>query len=363
MRMRLCPSPPESAGLPSSVRSPPRQPPAPTTPAAPHRPPPHPPPGDGPHGSAPTHPTRRLLRPRRRPCPCPDQPPSPRPRSRTPARPRRTGARARRTGTRTHRRPAPPRPGRHQPRDRRTARGRRTGPGGRRPGPGPPGPGLRPVPQQRPAPPAAAAGRDRPPCRPGGRGAVRPRRSASPTSPTWTPTSPGSTPGEPLGERITVSGRLLDRDRPPRARPARRDLAGQRLRPVRPPARPAPGPARPQLHRRRPLSDRRRGPLRVHHRQARRLPVAQPPQRLAPGPHPLLALRHGVHPAAGHPDVLPRRPALPLRPDPRSVTDAAARARLVAAYDHELSRPEWSLGYRWDIVLDGPSATWIEEGR
>ncbi|HWM39512.1 MAG TPA: protocatechuate 3,4-dioxygenase subunit beta, partial [Streptomyces sp.] len=47
----------------------------------------------------------------------------------------------------------------------------------------------------------------------------------------------------------------------------------------------------------------------------------------------------------------------------QSVTDESARQALVAAYDHDLSRSEWSLGYRWDIVLDGPSATWIEEGR
>jgi protocatechuate 3,4-dioxygenase beta subunit len=45
------------------------------------------------------------------------------------------------------------------------------------------------------------------------------------------------------------------------------------------------------------------------------------------------------------------------------VTDAQARERLVASYDHDLSTSEWSLGYRWDIVLDGPAATWIEEGR
>ncbi|MDF6044686.1 protocatechuate 3,4-dioxygenase subunit beta [Streptomyces sp. JH14] len=47
----------------------------------------------------------------------------------------------------------------------------------------------------------------------------------------------------------------------------------------------------------------------------------------------------------------------------QSVTDDSARERLVATYDHDLSTPEWSLGYRWDIVLDGPAATWIEEGR
>jgi protocatechuate 3,4-dioxygenase beta subunit len=59
----------------------------------------------------------------------------------------------------------------------------------------------------------------------------------------------------------------------------------------------------------------------------------------------------------------PGDPLLPYDPVLRSVTDPAARQRLVAAYDHDLSVPGWSLGYRWDIVLDGPSATFFEEGR
>jgi protocatechuate 3,4-dioxygenase beta subunit len=58
----------------------------------------------------------------------------------------------------------------------------------------------------------------------------------------------------------------------------------------------------------------------------------------------------------------PGDPLFPYDPILQSVTDAAARQRLVATYDHDLSSPEWSLGYRWDIVLDGPAATWIEEG-
>ena len=56
-------------------------------------------------------------------------------------------------------------------------------------------------------------------------------------------------------------------------------------------------------------------------------------------------------------------PGDPLfRYDPilQSVTDPAARERLVAAYVHDLSRHEWSMGYSFDIVLDGPSATWTE---
>ncbi|MEU1486449.1 protocatechuate 3,4-dioxygenase subunit beta [Streptomyces sp. NPDC005752] len=57
----------------------------------------------------------------------------------------------------------------------------------------------------------------------------------------------------------------------------------------------------------------------------------------------------------------PGDPLLPYDPVIRSVTDQAARERLIAAYDPDLSVPELSLGYRWDIVLDGPCATWTEE--
>ncbi|WP_431963338.1 protocatechuate 3,4-dioxygenase subunit beta [Actinacidiphila sp. bgisy160] len=59
----------------------------------------------------------------------------------------------------------------------------------------------------------------------------------------------------------------------------------------------------------------------------------------------------------------PGDPLLAYDPILQSVTDDSARQRLVATYDHDLSLPERSLGYRWDIVLDGPAATWIEEGR
>ncbi|WP_214411294.1 protocatechuate 3,4-dioxygenase subunit beta [Sphaerisporangium fuscum] len=59
----------------------------------------------------------------------------------------------------------------------------------------------------------------------------------------------------------------------------------------------------------------------------------------------------------------PGDPLFAYDPIMQSVTDDAARARLVARYDHDLSTPEWALGYRWDIVLDGPAATWMEEGR
>jgi protocatechuate 3,4-dioxygenase beta subunit len=39
---------------------------------------------------------------------------------------------------------------------------------------------------------------------------------------------------------------------------------------------------------------------------------------------------------------------------------AAARPRLMCAYDHDTTVPEWALAYRWDIVLRGPAATPFE---
>lgn len=37
-----------------------------------------------------------------------------------------------------------------------------------------------------------------------------------------------------------------------------------------------------------------------------------------------------------------------------------ARDRLIARYDHDVTTAEWALGYRWDIVLRGPAATPFE---
>ena len=56
----------------------------------------------------------------------------------------------------------------------------------------------------------------------------------------------------------------------------------------------------------------------------------------------------------------PGDPLFPLDPIYYSIVDPAARDRLVANYDHALTSPEWSLGYRWDIVLTGKQSTWFE---
>jgi protocatechuate 3,4-dioxygenase beta subunit len=52
-----------------------------------------------------------------------------------------------------------------------------------------------------------------------------------------------------------------------------------------------------------------------------------------------------------------------LDPILSSVPTEAARARLIAAYDHDVTEPEWALGWRWDIVLRGAEATPFEAPR
>ena len=44
----------------------------------------------------------------------------------------------------------------------------------------------------------------------------------------------------------------------------------------------------------------------------------------------------------------------------QSVRDPRARERLVCSFDLDVTQPEWALGYRFDIVLRGPRATPLE---
>ena len=53
----------------------------------------------------------------------------------------------------------------------------------------------------------------------------------------------------------------------------------------------------------------------------------------------------------------PGDPLLPYDPMYTCVPDEKARARLVAALDWETTLPEFALGYRFDIVLRGPEQT------
>jgi protocatechuate 3,4-dioxygenase beta subunit len=58
----------------------------------------------------------------------------------------------------------------------------------------------------------------------------------------------------------------------------------------------------------------------------------------------------------------PGDPLLALDPIFHCVPDQAARERLVASFELGLTKPEWALGYRFDIVLRGRGATPFEAG-
>jgi protocatechuate 3,4-dioxygenase, beta subunit len=53
----------------------------------------------------------------------------------------------------------------------------------------------------------------------------------------------------------------------------------------------------------------------------------------------------------------PGDPLFPFDPIFNSVTDAKARERMICRFDLETTKPEWALGYIFDIVLRGPAAT------
>lgn len=56
----------------------------------------------------------------------------------------------------------------------------------------------------------------------------------------------------------------------------------------------------------------------------------------------------------------PNDPLLPLDPIFNGIADEEARLGLVSAYDHEITQPEWALGFRWDVVVCGPRQTPFE---
>lgn len=56
----------------------------------------------------------------------------------------------------------------------------------------------------------------------------------------------------------------------------------------------------------------------------------------------------------------PGDPLLPLDPIFNATANADARQRLVAEFSTDLTKPEWALGFEFDIVLRGPQATPLE---
>jgi protocatechuate 3,4-dioxygenase, beta subunit len=169
--------------------------------------------------------------------------------------------------------------------------------------------------------------------------------------------------GEPIGERITVSGRLLDR--------AGRPVPGQLVEIWQANA------AGRYAHQR----EQHDAPLDPNFTGVGRALTdaggAYTFTTVRPGPYPWGNHLNAWRPAHIHFSLFgtaftqrlvtqmyfPGDPLFPHDPILQAVTDDAARQRLIATYDHGLSVPEFSLGYHWDIVLDGPTATWTEEGR
>jgi protocatechuate 3,4-dioxygenase beta subunit len=167
--------------------------------------------------------------------------------------------------------------------------------------------------------------------------------------------------GEPIGERMRVTGRVVDGD----GRPVRHQLveiwqanAGGRY-----------------VHTR----DQHPAPLDKNFTGVGRcLTDADGTYSfttIKPGPYPWKNHRNAWRPAHIHFSLFgtdftqrmvtqmyfPGDPLFALDPIYQSIVDPQARERLVAAYDHDVSEHEWCTGYRWDIVLTGSHRTPLEE--
>ena len=157
--------------------------------------------------------------------------------------------------------------------------------------------------------------------------------------------------GEPIGERMVVTGRVLDGDGRP--------VAGQLVEIWQANA------AGRYIHKR----DQHHAPIDPNFTGAGRCLTGPDGTyrflTIKPGPYPWRNHDNAWRPAHIHFSVFgtaftqrlvtqmyfPGDPLFDLDPIYRSIVDARSRARLVAAYDHDLTRPETYTGYRWDIVL------------
>jgi protocatechuate 3,4-dioxygenase beta subunit len=169
--------------------------------------------------------------------------------------------------------------------------------------------------------------------------------------------------GEPLGERIIVTGRVLDGD----GRPVRNSLievwqanaAGR------------------YVHQ----GDRHPAPLDPNFTGAGRYLTDDEGRyrfvTVKPGAYPWKNHDNAWRPAHIHFSLFgpafatrlvtqmyfPGDPLFDHDPIFQSVRDPKARQRLVSSFDLETTEPEWALGYRFDIVLRGRDATPMENHR
>ena len=169
--------------------------------------------------------------------------------------------------------------------------------------------------------------------------------------------------GEPLGERIIVTGRVLDGD----GRPVRNSLievwqanaAGR------------------YVHQ----GDRHPAPLDPNFTGAGRCLTDDEGRyrfvTVKPGAYPWKNHDNAWRPAHIHFSLFgpafatrlvtqmyfPGDPLFDHDPIFQSVRDPKARQRLVSSFNLEMTEPEWALGYRFDIVLRGRDATPMENQR
>jgi len=166
--------------------------------------------------------------------------------------------------------------------------------------------------------------------------------------------------GEPIGERMVITGRVLDADGRP--------VAGQLVEIWQANA------AGRYIHQR----DQHHAPIDPHFTGAGRCLTAPDGSyrfmTIKPGPYPWRNHGNAWRPAHVHFSVFgtaftqrlvtqmyfPGDPLFDLDPIYQSIVDPRARERLVATYDHDLTAPERHTGYRWDIVLNGRSSTPFE---
>ena len=167
--------------------------------------------------------------------------------------------------------------------------------------------------------------------------------------------------GEPLGERIVVSGRILDTN----SRPIPHTLieiwqansAGR------------------YAH----IRDQHPAPLDPNFTGAGRTLTDENGEyrfvTIKPGAYPWFNHHNAWRPAHIHFSVFgrafisrlvtqmyfPNDPLLAFDPVYQSLPDDKARQRMISKFDLETTQPQWALGYKFDIVLRGPEATPFEQ--
>ena len=166
--------------------------------------------------------------------------------------------------------------------------------------------------------------------------------------------------GEPIGERMVVTGRVVDGEGRPVAHQLveiwQANAAGR------------------YIHKR----DQHPAPIDANFTGVGRcLTDANGTYRfttIKPGPYPWKNHHNAWRPAHIHFSLFgteftqrmvtqmyfPGDPLFSLDPIYQSIVDQQARDRLVATYDHDVTQHEWCTGYRWDIVLTGGQRTWME---